>query len=78
MGKKYPKIVLEDFEYYLLRRLGSKTRWRCTSYRKSFCQCALLTYDRVVEVVNKHNHRRPLHLTRDDEFKQVVMIIKNK
>ncbi|RZC39653.1 FLYWCH domain containing protein [Asbolus verrucosus] len=55
-GNKNPKLLLDDCDFVINQKGDKKTRWRCTSYYKTRCKAVLMTYGRVVEVINVHNH----------------------
>ncbi|XP_044262663.1 protein tramtrack, beta isoform-like isoform X29 [Tribolium madens] len=55
-GSKYPKLVLDKFDYSFQHQNKNKTRWRCTWYFRNRCKAALFTYGKVVEIHNEHNH----------------------
>lgn len=56
-GKKYPRIVVDDYEYQVNNRTETKNAWRCILYRKKGCMARLTTYGNVVELKDReHNH----------------------
>lgn len=55
-GTKNPKILLDDNEFTINTKLGSRTRWRCNQYFKTKCKATLITYEKTVLVKNFHNH----------------------
>lgn len=55
-GKKNPKIVVDDYDFCINKKVGQKTRWRCTQYSKTKCCCFLLTFGNSVVIYRSHNH----------------------
>lgn len=77
MGKKYPKLLYEGYDYIFCNKLKNKTRWRCTSFRYS-CKSSLTTYESIVEVSHEHNHSPSVKVGRlKIVSKKIVLIKKN-
>ncbi|CAG9856471.1 unnamed protein product [Phyllotreta striolata] len=55
-GRKYPKLVLDDYHYCLLSQAKEHTKWRCLFYYKTKCKAGLSTSKNVVTVLYGHNH----------------------
>lgn len=55
-GVKNPKLILEHCAFIVNRKYKRTTRWRCVSYYKTRCQCALVTLANMVKIVGDHNH----------------------
>ncbi|CAH2014709.1 unnamed protein product [Acanthoscelides obtectus] len=73
MGIKNPKIMLDDHDYRLYRKLPGKTVWLCSHYyinEKEFrCKNRIETSGRVAYVKGIHNHQpRP----RKDKYKNML------
>nr|CAH7732209.1 unnamed protein product [Callosobruchus chinensis] len=57
MGHKNPKIVLQDNDYLIYRKLPDKTVWSCTQYhKKDRCKAKVVTCARQATLVGRHNH----------------------
>ncbi|XP_018573608.1 protein tramtrack, beta isoform isoform X27 [Anoplophora glabripennis] len=59
-GYKYPKIILDGYEYKIHVKRQDKTRWTCANYKHSKCNSTIYTYGNVVKVIYKHNHQPTL------------------
>ncbi|XP_023014946.1 uncharacterized protein isoform X7 [Leptinotarsa decemlineata] len=55
-GYKYPKIIVNNYEYKIHIKNKGRTRWTCVNYKKSKCNSIIYTYGKIVEIVNDHNH----------------------
>lgn len=55
-GRKYPKLVLDNYVFRFHRRKYGKTRWLCPAASVSKCKATLYTYGTTVEFLYKHNH----------------------
>ncbi|XP_023014992.1 uncharacterized protein isoform X48 [Leptinotarsa decemlineata] len=55
-GIKRPKLILDDNQFTINTKEGSRTRWRCTQYFKSKCKATLITFGNIVKVNKFHNH----------------------
>lgn len=55
-GYKYPKIVVDGYEYNIQLRNKERTRWTCANYKFSRCKSIIYTYGKMVVVKNSHNH----------------------
>ncbi|KAF7282368.1 hypothetical protein GWI33_002746 [Rhynchophorus ferrugineus] len=55
-GTKNPKIIMDNNDFTINTKQGTRTRWRCTQYFKTKCKATLVTYGRVVNVKSCHNH----------------------
>lgn len=53
---KQPKIVVDWYIFAMHRRVGLRTRWRCSNCNKTKCRAFLNTYGNVVNVIWEHNH----------------------
>lgn len=61
MGHKNPKIIVEDNDYCIYRKLPDKTIWYCTQYhKKDRCKARVVTQGRKAILVGKHNHHSVL------------------
>lgn len=56
IGRKYPKLVLDGFDYSKEKSYGDSTSWVCPSYFKTKCKARLITKGNMVYVRNGHNH----------------------
>ncbi|KAL3277339.1 hypothetical protein HHI36_012690 [Cryptolaemus montrouzieri] len=56
-GKKYPKLIIDRYEFMLERKYADKTAWTCKYKEKKKCKARLLTFGRTVKLMNStHNH----------------------
>ncbi|XP_045468582.1 protein tramtrack, beta isoform-like isoform X13 [Harmonia axyridis] len=56
-GKKYPKLIINRYEFMLERKYADKTAWTCKYKEKKKCKARLLTYGRTVKLMNSiHTH----------------------
>lgn len=54
-GKKLIKIG--DYTFYLLRVIGPKTHWRCSTHSSKGCKAAISTIEeQIISIKNVHNH----------------------
>ena len=56
VGKKYPKIILENYAYTVHKKMQNKTLWICPGYYKTKCKCKITTTGRMVQISGEHNH----------------------
>lgn len=52
---RYPKIILNDYEYQIHIKTGNRTRWRCRE-RNAKCKAILYTSGNTVSMQHDHNH----------------------
>ncbi|XP_076252170.1 uncharacterized protein LOC143191191 isoform X44 [Rhynchophorus ferrugineus] len=76
-GTRNPILILDYNEYTIYSKENNKTRWRCSFYFKTKCKSKLVTFGKMVQVVNQHNHI--LTTTRDlsNCLTQQVHIMRN-
>ncbi|KAG5900265.1 hypothetical protein JTB14_000792 [Gonioctena quinquepunctata] len=55
-GRKYPRIVIDDYEFNVHKKEANKTRWRCTNESKTKCTAVLYTFGNTVITRRSHNH----------------------
>lgn len=75
-GTRNPIIILDFNEYTIYSKDYGKTRWRCTSYFKTKCKAKLVTFGKVVQVLNEHNHTGKTTKDMNHCLKQLVTIIR--
>lgn len=75
MGKKYPKLLYEGFDYIFCNKLKNKTRWRCTAFRYN-CKASLITYENIVEVSHEHNHSPSSRIKRLQIVSEKAVLVK--
>lgn len=63
-GYKYPKIIIDGYEYKIQYRNNDKTRWTCSNYKLSKCNSIIHSCKNLVSVKNHHNH--PSKITKAD------------
>lgn len=61
MGIKNPKLILDDFEFLLLRKKAHEVVWTCRKYfhpkiDTERCKVRIVTRKRMVTIFGKHNH----------------------
>lgn len=80
MGTKNPKIVLDEFDYRLYRRLEGKTVWRCSQYytldKNLRCQNKIVTCGRMAYVHENHNHDPKKRNKNPNMLSQTVTIVR--
>lgn len=73
VGIKNPKIMLDDHDYRLYRKLPNKTVWLCSQYyvidTQMRCKNRIETSGRVAYVSGHHNHP-PKH--KKDKYKNML------
>nr|CAH7732200.1 unnamed protein product [Callosobruchus chinensis] len=75
MAHKYPRMIMDNYQYQIHYQDPSKTRWRCRMHQKNLCRAILYTTGNCVLIHNGHNHA-PLENIPYDQLKmQVVKII---
>ncbi|XP_056644124.1 modifier of mdg4-like isoform X46 [Diorhabda sublineata] len=55
-GRKYPRIIVDGFEYNVHKKEETKTRWRCTNGSKTKCTATIYSYGNTVIMKRLHNH----------------------
>nr|CAI5843124.1 unnamed protein product [Callosobruchus analis] len=55
-GRKYPKLLIDSYQFQIHRREEKKTRWRCVNCNKTKCTARVFTFGRTVSVCGTHNH----------------------
>nr|CAI5843118.1 unnamed protein product [Callosobruchus analis] len=56
-GKKYPRIIVDHYEYSVHKKVGLKTRWRCALESKTRCKAVCYTYGNNVVLRKIHSHQ---------------------
>ncbi|XP_023014959.1 uncharacterized protein isoform X18 [Leptinotarsa decemlineata] len=57
VGHKNPKIILNENDYLIYRKLPNKTIWSCTQYHKrDRCKAKVMTGGRQATIIGEHNH----------------------
>lgn len=74
-GKKNPKIIFENDEYLINRKLQGKTMWRCAQYNKTKCRSRIITFGKVLKFTHDHNHH-PINPQYENTFPQNVVLVK--
>lgn len=74
-GRKYPRLVFDNYLYNVHKSYGSKTRWRCMFENKTKCTAVLHTYGNYVVARKSHNHAPyPLDHTQTTTPREVKVI----
>ncbi|XP_072393839.1 uncharacterized protein [Diabrotica undecimpunctata] len=55
-GRKYPRIIVDEYEYNVHKKEENKTRWRCTNESRTKCTATLYTFGHTVIMKRSHNH----------------------
>ncbi|KAK9884687.1 hypothetical protein WA026_007532 [Henosepilachna vigintioctopunctata] len=55
-GKKYPKIMIENYEFVTHLKQRDSTRWRCGYSVKTNCRAYIITSGKVLHLYKPHNH----------------------
>nr|CAI5843125.1 unnamed protein product [Callosobruchus analis] len=59
-ARKYPKIILDNFEYRIAKQETKKTTWKCVSCDKMRCRGRIVTFGQTVKILYEHhNHPAP-------------------
>lgn len=57
VGHKNPKIILNENDFLMYRKLPDKTVWSCTQYhKKDRCKAKVMTFGRQATLIGDHNH----------------------
>ncbi|XP_023014941.2 uncharacterized protein isoform X1 [Leptinotarsa decemlineata] len=72
-GKKPESIILDGYEFRMIKVLAAKKMWRCV---KTNCGTTFITYDDVVEIKKRvvHNHAPTFHGSLDECSVEIVEI----
>lgn len=81
VGIKNPKIMLDDHDYRLYRKLPNKTVWLCSQYyvieSHKRCKNRIETSGRVAYVMGQHNHDpKPRKEKYKNMLSQLVTIVR--
>ncbi|XP_076252138.1 uncharacterized protein LOC143191191 isoform X12 [Rhynchophorus ferrugineus] len=74
-GKKNPKIIVDDNEYTINRKLKERTMWICSQYQRVKCKSRIISYGKTVKVTSSHNHA-PIFPNKSRAIPQVVTLIR--
>ncbi|RZC37906.1 FLYWCH domain containing protein [Asbolus verrucosus] len=75
---KYPKLIMNYYEYTIERTSFERTSWCCGLKKKLKCKARLVTFGSTVKVMNdNHTHEPKYYTIRDHVVSQVVNIIKH-
>lgn len=82
VGIKNPKIMLDDHDYRLYRKLPDKTVWLCSHYyvldTNMRCKNRIVTSGRVAYVSGQHNHPPKLKKEKyKNMLSQMVTIVRS-
>lgn len=75
-GVKNPKIIVDDYEYVINRKVAGKTMWRCSVYHKNRCKSRIMTYGKTVKITSEHTHP-PSFPDKTKAFAQMVNIVRS-
>ncbi|XP_072393827.1 uncharacterized protein [Diabrotica undecimpunctata] len=83
MGIKNPKIMLDDYDYRLYRKLEKRTVWLCSQYysndKETRCKNRIETTGRIAYVSGRHNHLPKKKKDRyNNMLSQMVTIIRKE
>lgn len=69
-GKKYPRLIFDRNVFIICEKFEDKTRWRCSLNTRALirCKARLLSYGRIIESSNIHNHPPMMKL---EEYKNL-------
>ena len=73
MGSKNPKIILDNQDFLLTKKMPDKTIWRCSQYyyaKEIRCKTNLITSGRIVTMNGQHNHE--INLKNHFKFRSMV------
>lgn len=56
-GLRNPKIILDNDEFQINRKLEGKTMWKCAQYNKTRCRSRLITFGKSLKITFPHNHK---------------------
>ncbi|EEZ97583.1 hypothetical protein TcasGA2_TC011445 [Tribolium castaneum] len=67
-GPKNPKILVDGHDFHCKYQTMRRTLWWCCSRRRTLCRAKVVTYGRVMEIINSHNHEPKRHMERHYEI----------
>lgn len=76
-GTRNPILILDCNEYTIYSKQNDKTRWRCSFYFKTKCKSKLVTFGKIVQVLNEHNHDMKTSRDLSNCLTQHVNILRN-
>lgn len=75
---KYPKIILDGYEYQMHIKELNRTRWRCKYHKKLKCRASLYSTGHTISVYNNHCDHPTENVVLDNLIARNVAIIYNK
>ncbi|XP_018573620.1 protein tramtrack, beta isoform isoform X38 [Anoplophora glabripennis] len=76
-GRKYPIILLDNYQYKMHSRGLGRTRWSCVWCNKRRCSAALYTSGRIVKVFRTHNHEPNVEQPGSNFVPQLVTVVRS-
>ncbi|KAK9884693.1 hypothetical protein WA026_007539 [Henosepilachna vigintioctopunctata] len=64
-GTKNPKIILENNDYQINRKMYDRTLWRCSNYFRTKCKATLITKD-IIHIIN--GRKNPQIILKDNLY----------
>ncbi|XP_076252168.1 uncharacterized protein LOC143191191 isoform X42 [Rhynchophorus ferrugineus] len=77
-GTKYPKIIVDQFDFNIERRTPRSTSWACGSYYQTKCKCRISTTGNMVVVKGSHNHEPRQRKKNENLTSKLVNVIRRK
>lgn len=66
---KYPRLILDGFDFIMHIKEGARTRWRCARQNQK-CRATLYTSGNTVQVKYSHNH--PPHVSENGRTGELI------
>ncbi|XP_044756251.1 modifier of mdg4-like isoform X16 [Coccinella septempunctata] len=77
-GKSHPKIMFENYEYVIRKRLPDSTRWRCGNCNKTRCRSYAVTLGRFLYLYKPHNHPPTFNSDTTKVASSIITVVKNR
>lgn len=77
-GKSHPKIMFDNYEYVIRKKLPDSTRWRCGNCNKTKCRSYAVTLGRFLYLFKPHNHPPTFNSDTSSVPSSTITVVKNK
>ncbi|XP_045468585.1 protein tramtrack, beta isoform-like isoform X16 [Harmonia axyridis] len=77
-GKSHPKIMFENYEYVIRKKLPDSTRWRCGNCNKTKCRSYAITLGRFLYLFRQHNHPPTFNSDTTKVASSIITVVKDK
>lgn len=75
---KYPRLIINNYEYQIHIHDVGKTRWRCRWHQKLKCRAIIYTSGKTVFINSDHNHAPLGEIDCRNLTGQLVTFVRNK